>query len=102
MGKRNKRPRIGGDGKGGKCAYCRRTMESTQSPSRVAATRDHIIPKSIGGTYRVWCCRTCNNLKADMKPDEWAQYMCDNPEWWKKPMRETFADRLAFARTLPR
>jgi 5-methylcytosine-specific restriction endonuclease McrA len=102
MARRNKRPRISGDGKGANCAYCHRRMESTTSPSRLAATRDHVIPKALGGTYRIWCCRTCNNIKGSMTPDEWSQFMRTNPEWWKAPVRQTFADRLELARQVPR
>jgi 5-methylcytosine-specific restriction endonuclease McrA len=100
--RRNKKPRISGDAKGANCAYCCRRMESTRSASRLAATRDHVQPKSLGGSYRIWCCRACNNIKADMTPNEWSLYMRQNPEWWKAPVRQTFADRLEAARQVPR
>jgi hypothetical protein len=51
----------------------------------VAATRDHVVPKKLGGTKRVWACRQCNGLKADMMPDEWTVFMARHPEWWKMP-----------------
>lgn len=34
-------------------------------------TRDHIWPKSKGGSYTTPSCDSCNTLKKDMKPIEW-------------------------------
>lgn len=102
MARRNKKPRISGDAGGSNCAYCKRRMESTRSSSRVAATRDHVTPKALGGTYRIWCCRTCNTIKADMTPAEWSLYMRQNPDWWKQPTRLTFAERRAIAMQVER
>jgi hypothetical protein len=73
-------------GKGERCAYCKRTLESVTASSRVAATRDHVVPKSRGailGERTVWACRLCNMLKANMMPDEWAWFMHEFPFWWK-------------------
>jgi HNH endonuclease len=72
-------------GRGEKCTYCKRTLEAMSSLSRVAATKDHIIPKSKGGRQTVWACRQCNAIKGDMEPDVWAAFMADWPEWWKHP-----------------
>lgn len=48
--------------KGKLCHYCPAT----------ATTRDHIIPKSLGGATRPWnlvpACRTCNTRKASKLP----------------------------------
>lgn len=55
---------------GRKCFWCQRIM---QSGSRfLKPTRDHVIPKSRGGTKTVICCLSCNNLKGDMPPAIWA------------------------------
>lgn len=45
-----------------------------------ATTRDHLVPKSRGGTDHLSnlrpCCRPCNALKADMTPAEWLGDRC--------------------------
>lgn len=69
-------------GKGECCTYCRREMESIASRSKLAATKDHVIPKSKGGREKVWCCRQCNSIKGDMDPDQWQVFMDANPRWW--------------------
>lgn len=33
-------------------------------------TRDHLISRRHGGTFTVWSCRTCNELKGSMDPVE--------------------------------
>lgn len=54
------------------CTYCKRALEGVLSLSPLAATRDHVVPKSKGGHGRtVWACRLCNGLKKDMLPDDW-------------------------------
>lgn len=70
---------------GQRCQYCRRTLEAPTSSSRVAATRDHVMPRSAGGLRTVLACFQCNNLKGDMLPDQWTAFMAANPEWWKQP-----------------
>jgi hypothetical protein len=47
-------------------------------------TRDHTIPASKGGTVLVHCCYQCNQIKADMMPEQWTVFMAENPEWWLK------------------
>jgi 5-methylcytosine-specific restriction endonuclease McrA len=84
MARRNRKPPMTSDGKGATCAYCRRTLQSSTAYSALAATRDHVIPKVRGGTYKVWCCFACNNLKEDKSPAQWTKFMADNPEWWKQ------------------
>lgn len=48
------------------CAYC---------GTRHELTRDHIIPRSRGGTddpsNLVWACRNCNAAKGNRTPQEW-------------------------------
>ncbi len=73
-------------GHGEKCTYCKRTLESVTSFSRVAATKDHVVPKSKGGRTTVWACRQCNALKKDMDPDDWQAFMESYPEWWKNSL----------------
>lgn len=70
-------------GHGETCYWCKRPLEATGSRSTRAATKDHVHPKSLGGRTKVWCCVACNNLKGDMLPSAWAEFMAANPEWWK-------------------
>lgn len=85
--------RRAGSGKGKVCTYCRRTLEASTSHSKLAATRDHVIPKSKWkvadrlpfGVVTVWACRQCNLLKGDKMPSEWEAFMVANPEWWRQP-----------------
>lgn len=65
------------------CTYCRRGLEAPTSPSSVAATRDHVEPACEGGTRTVPCCRACNHIKDNMRPDEWTAFMSEHPFWWK-------------------
>lgn len=52
----------------GRCCYCTR-------PIGHAGTVDHYVPTALGGTNARqnlrWACRPCNQLKADLPPDEW-------------------------------
>lgn len=66
------------------CRWCGRPMKSTRAKGRLAATRDHVKPKSQGGIAVVWACRACNEVKRDMGLDEWQRFMERNPRWWKK------------------
>lgn len=76
-------------GKGFHCAYCTRRLEAKTSPTKLAATKDHVLPKSRGGrgvmASTVWCCRQCNTLKGNMMPEEWSAFMRTNPRWWTYP-----------------
>jgi len=81
MGKR--KPPLSSNGKGASCAYCERILHSTKSRSRLAATRDHVKPASLGGGHKVWCCWACNQIKKDMTPREWFEYRSKNPNWWE-------------------
>ena len=48
------------------CAYC---------GSEDDMTRDHVLPKSRGGSHdesnKVWACRSCNSAKGNRTPEEW-------------------------------
>ena len=74
---------LSGNPKGKPCAYCHRTMRGLGDRTLLGATRDHVIPKSAGGTKMIWACRACNNIKGNMMPDEWRRFMGANPKWWK-------------------
>lgn len=76
----------------GLCAYCRR---ETEMPSLLpgkhhdlTATVEHIVPVSRGGKWKgdntTLACALCNNLKADMTPQQWAEFMMLNPGWWMR------------------
>ena len=58
------------DLQGGQCYYCAREMSTVRPPrSRCAATFDHRIPISRGGSNRIYngclACKECNARKAD-------------------------------------
>lgn len=89
----------------GLCAYCRRR---TEMPSLIpgkhhdlTATVEHIIPVSRGGKMKganaTLACSFCNNLKGDMTPHKWAEYMMMTPEWWNRSKPVTASNRR-FAR----
>ena len=64
------------------CHWCSRPMKRPGDASGMAATRDHVHPKSLGGRYQVWACRACNNIKGSMTERQWRTYMDANPNWW--------------------
>jgi 5-methylcytosine-specific restriction endonuclease McrA len=49
-----------------RCHYCGSTSD---------LTRDHIVPRSRGGSLEpdniVYACRSCNSAKGDRTPEEW-------------------------------
>lgn len=71
------------------CAYCGRTLLATTNLTELGATRDHVIPRSRGrapmGEPTVWSCRLCNQLKDDMLPEDWRDFMQCYPRWWEHP-----------------
>lgn len=72
------------------CHYCNRIMVADDP--LLTPTRDHVLPKAIGGRGRnrmvVWCCFACNNLKGDMHPDFWEAIITTVPEWWRLAERK--------------
>lgn len=62
------------------CPYCGKQMQ-VQRPNphhhKCCPTRDHIIPKSIGGRQTIVVCGACNNAKGDMHPVAWLRYAAD-------------------------
>jgi hypothetical protein len=76
-------------GDGEPCAYCKRVM---QAWTDTHPTKDHVVPRSKGGTDTVLCCYQCNQMKSDGSPEEWEAFMRTNPSWWMtgrifKPVR---------------
>jgi len=51
------------------CTYCKRRLQQKGSHSALAATRDHVVPKSQGGYRTVWACFACNGLKGNLSPE---------------------------------
>lgn len=86
------------------CTYCKREMTARRllqfgRLTGLERTRDHYIPLSRGGknvkeNIRPACYR-CNSIKGNMMPDEWDQFMRENPLWWAAqanlPKRQTNA-----------
>ena len=66
-----------------KCHYCRVTLTRTTATNHRADmyTRDHIHPKSLGGTKTVPCCLRCNGMKGNLTAREWNQWRADTPDW---------------------
>jgi hypothetical protein len=95
---------------GGKCAYCKRQTEMPSllpgSHHDLTATVEHIVPISRGGNMKgentTLACLFCNNLKAGMTPQEWAEFMMMNPQWWIRAKRTTARlRRFASRQVLP-
>lgn len=75
--------------RGNECTYCFRGMVPISpwgEPDGLERTRDHYVPRAHGGRKTVPCCRYCNGLKRDMKPEEWWGFRHRNPHFW--PRRE--------------
>jgi len=53
------------------CSYCGKFIE------RKDLSRDHVYPKSHGGGSTTVCCLTCNDLKKNMKPIEFAIFFSE-------------------------
>jgi 5-methylcytosine-specific restriction endonuclease McrA len=76
------------------CCYCKRQLTHPSDRSKTAATRDHVMPKVLGGGRTVPCCRQCNGLKADLDPSLWRVFTEEYPRWWKN-FHSSKAVRLA-------
>jgi hypothetical protein len=65
--------------------------------TQLDATVDHVLPISRGGKMKgentTLACALCNGLKRDMTPQEWAEFMMMNPEWWLNPKFRRGSDR---------
>jgi hypothetical protein len=66
------------------CYYCKRMLTAPTDRARTAATRDHIVPKHMGGRRTVPCCRQCNSLKGPLSIDAWRRIMAKYPDWWRR------------------
>ena len=66
------------------CYWCKRDLHAPTARSRVAKTRDHVVPRCRGGRRTVPCCRQCNHLKGDWQPEYWREVMRIFPQWWKQ------------------
>lgn len=55
-----------------KCPYCDRVMDVTGAQLWSTRTKDHIVPKVLGGDNHplnvTFCCRHCNQLKGGSTP----------------------------------
>lgn len=70
----------GADGAGRPCHYCEREMRPF---SITHPTKDHVVPASRGGKSTVLACYQCNQMKGNLMPMEWADFMLANPRWWE-------------------
>lgn len=64
------------------CHWCKRALLKPTSKGALRRTRDHVFPQSRGGSWTVPCCLACNQLKADMLPEQWRAFCEANPSWW--------------------
>lgn len=60
------------------CFWCKRQM--LMESASLQPTRDHLIPRSRGGTVIRITCLACNNLKGDMPPALWVLTLEKHPE----------------------
>lgn len=58
------------------CAYCGVTMR--QESEQLRPTKDHVVPKRLGGRKKVAACNACNHAKGGMTPAEWLRYVATN------------------------
>lgn len=67
-----------------RCFWCQRNLcrPGRSTANELMKTKDHYFPRSKGGTATVPCCYACNQIKKNMTPTEWHQFMNDNPKWW--------------------
>lgn len=66
------------------CYWCQRQL-SDDKKSQLWKTKDHIWPLELGGTATVACCFKCNQMKANLLPEQWREFMYSNPKWWVQP-----------------
>lgn len=53
------------------CPYCTRPMMRYPLEGSCSPTKDHVRPQWDGGTFKIVCCRRCNNDKAHHFLSEW-------------------------------
>ncbi len=63
------------------CPYCRRPMN--RRDPKLTPTREHEVPASKGGTVVIIACFQCNQIKGDMMPAVWQNFMTRCPAWWR-------------------
>ncbi len=56
-----------------RCWYCGHLLFNTSPTRDRSKTRDHVHPKSLGGTRTVKACRLCNIEKRDMTLAEYRE-----------------------------
>ena len=65
--------------RGGRCYYCGRMTTTIDMHSDLAATRDHLVPKSRGGALLprnlVLACRRCNELRGHSNAEAFKRLM---------------------------
>lgn len=54
------------------CPYCGAVMKGQRVTHANHPTREHVVPRALGGGPTIIVCRRCNNHKGDMTLDEWA------------------------------
>jgi 5-methylcytosine-specific restriction endonuclease McrA len=94
--------RLLADGK--PCPYCRTPMNykpnKKEPPGQFTATRDHVIPRHIGGNLVIVTCLRCNNDKGGETPDEWLARLMITGDPRYRHVRKVF-ERLEVLTVLP-
>lgn len=63
------------------CYWCNRRMDKGRG---LWPTRDHVVPRSQGGTVTVWACEGCNSVRGDMTAEMWRAFLTREPEAWRR------------------
>lgn len=88
-------------GKGPLCNWCGIDLVKPTPIKPDSATFDHVHPRSVtmGWNTKVWCCRACNTVKADMSLKQWETFMNEFPDWrtfyrekWLYQLRAKFVE----------
>jgi hypothetical protein len=95
MPRRKRQPRIASNGQNARCHWCDAVCTNTSDRGPRGATRDHVFPKAFGATDapRVWACRACNEVKADLTPAQWRRFRTEFPDWkslYRQPLLDDF------------
>lgn len=74
-----------------KCYYCFRLMITRSYNSKVAPSRDHVIPLSRGGSNDgdniVICCRMCNEIKGKLTGEEYTAWLSGSASRLDMPLK---------------